>query len=296
MKSTDSYVHYIASKAGEDQYPLLLTTIGYQTIAPGQHYPPEGEHPDGYFFQKGYGRTLPEYQLVFIKEGRGTFRSTNCPQRPVSAGDIIILHPGEWHWYMPDKETGWTEYWVGFKSIDNDNFLSNLPFSLSHPVVHMQFQTEILSLYDNLIQISRHELDGFHYISAGIIAHIIGYIAYAMTNRKISNQFTISTMDKARALMRTYVGKNISPEQIAGELGVGYSWFRQTFREVVGVSPAQYQQQLRLMRAEFLLTNPAISVADIAFELGFANANQFSTFFKLHKHTTPLAYRKTLNR
>ena len=293
MKTENSYVHYIASSPDDAQYPLVTTTVGYQTILPGQHYPPEGEHPDGYFFQKGYGRTLPEFQFVFIAEGSGIFRSTHCSERKVAAGDLILLFPGEWHWYMPDKATGWTEYWVGFKPQNDAAFLSNMPFSLYKPIVHMQFQTELISLYDSLIHITQHEIDGFQFICAGIVLNMGGYIAYSIAGPRVSNQSIINTMDKARALMRTYVGKNVSPEQIAAELGVGYSWFRQTFRSIVGVSPAQYQQQLRLMRAEFLLTNPAISVAEIAFELGFANANQFSTFFKLHKNQTPLSYRKS---
>lgn len=292
IKNKDSYVHYIANKPETDQYTIQITTVGYQTIKQNEPYPPGGAHPDGYFFQKGYGRVLPEYQLVYIAEGKGFFQSSHCPRTLVEEGTLFVLFPGEWHDYTPLSKTGWKEYWVGFHVAELSSFLTNLPITYERPLVRLDMKTEIVSLFDELMHISEHELDGFQYICSGIIGHLIGYIAYYSTSKVFTNRITIDIMDKARALMRSYVGKNVSPELIAQELGVGYSWFRQTFKEVVGISPAQYQQQLRLMRAEFLLTNPSASVADVAFELGFANANQFSTFFKHNKHITPLAFRK----
>ena len=33
---------------------------------------------------------------------------------------MILLFPGEWHSYYPDRETGWDEYWVGFRGIHID--------------------------------------------------------------------------------------------------------------------------------------------------------------------------------
>ena len=26
-----------------------------------------------------------------------------------------MLFPDVWHWYAPEKDTGWDEYWVGMK-------------------------------------------------------------------------------------------------------------------------------------------------------------------------------------
>ena len=33
---------------------------------------------------------------------------------------MILLFPGEWHSYYPDSETGWDEYWVGFRGVHID--------------------------------------------------------------------------------------------------------------------------------------------------------------------------------
>lgn len=47
----------------------------------------------------------------------------------MKAGTVISLFPGEWHSYHPDDETGWDEYWVGFKGAYIDDRVANPLFS-----------------------------------------------------------------------------------------------------------------------------------------------------------------------
>ena len=81
-------------------------------------------------------------------------------------------------------------------------------------------------------------------------------------------------------------------EAIARELGVSYSWFRKTFKEYTGISPAQYQLQQRLLKAKEMLTGTDINISDIAYALKFVNTGQFSTFFKHKEGVTPSDFRK----
>ena len=81
-------------------------------------------------------------------------------------------------------------------------------------------------------------------------------------------------------------------EAIARELGVSYSWFRKTFKEYTGISPAQYQLQQRLLKAKEMLTGTDINISDIAYALKFVNTGQFSTFFKHNECVTPSDFRK----
>lgn len=294
MKKQDSYVHYMTTASELDQRGIICTTVGYQTILPHQNYPPVGSHPEGYYFQKGYGRRLPEYQVVYIAEGNGFFESEHVKRQYVSAGQCFLLFPNEWHEYAPSRESGWKEYWVGFRGKFACQFLEEMMLSTENPIVRIHNHVRFISLFDEIIHNSEYELSGYQLLCSGMVCYMLGIMSWAQHRTYNINQSVAQTIDKSQALMRQYIGKNISPEQIAKELGVGYSWFRQTFKKLVGASPAQYQQLLRLQRAEFLLTNPTLSVADIAYELGFANPNQLSTFFRQHKRCTPLDFRQTL--
>ena len=121
--------------------------------------------------------------------------------------------------------------------------------------------------------------------------HILGSIVFYLTERSFQQKEFVKVIDDARGIMKASIGKNISPEQIAQQLGVGYSWFRRIFKEYTGISPAQYQQQLRLAEAKERLANGTSSISTIAYDLGFANSNQLSTFFRQHEGISPRTFR-----
>ena len=91
--------------------------------------------------------------------------------------------------------------------------------------------------------------------------------------------------------MRDRIFDNPSPEDIAKELGLGYTWFRRTFKEYVGSSPGRYQLQLKHLKAKEMLINSHYSISEIAFNLGFENISQFSTFFKKYEGVPPSSFR-----
>ncbi len=92
--------------------------------------------------------------------------------------------------------------------------------------------------------------------------------------------------------MKEQVEEPFRPEEIARQLGLGYSWFRRMFKEYTGVSPAHYQAQQKLLRAKELLTGTHLNITEIAYMLKFGNASQFSTFFKKREGVTPSGFRE----
>ena len=91
--------------------------------------------------------------------------------------------------------------------------------------------------------------------------------------------------------MRNDATAKISPEEVANRIGISYSLFRRIFKENMGTSPAQYQMDIRLKKAQELLTTTNYSIARIAEKLGFTDTAQFSTFFRKRQNMTPREYR-----
>ena len=88
------------------------------------------------------------------------------------------------------------------------------------------------------------------------------------------------------------VHKNISQEEIAQNIGLGYSLYRKKFKEYTGVSPAQYQIQLKVSRAKDLLIRSNQSLKEIAFALGFESPDYFCRLFKQKTGITPSEFRE----
>ena len=75
-------------------------------------------------------------------------------------------------------------------------------------------------------------------------------------------------------------------------MNVSYSNFRKLFKEFTGVSPALYQQDLRLQRAKELLTTTDLSIKQIAYQLRFESPDYFSSKFKIKTGMKPSDFRE----
>src|SRR5690606_10758355 len=106
-----------------------VTKVGYQEVPPCQKSSQNIKPPSNYNIQSQTGQILPEYQLIYITQGEGSFRSRNIKESKLKEGNILIIFPGEWHIYQPKLETGWCLYWVGFKGHRSDKLTEANCFS-----------------------------------------------------------------------------------------------------------------------------------------------------------------------
>jgi transcriptional regulator GlxA family with amidase domain len=65
-------------------------------------------------------------------------------------------------------------------------------------------------------------------------------------------------------------------DDIAQQASMSTSSFHQWFREITGMSPLQYQKQLRLQEARSILRNERIDVGTVSRRVGYESCSQFS--------------------
>ena len=283
---------YLSVGGNDEDWGIVVTTVGSQSIPPRSHYPP-AQHPDNYLFTPDKGRIINEYQLVYITNGSGWFSSQRQKKRQkVTPGTILLLFPNEWHSYAPDTSTGWDEYWVGFRGVHIDSRVKKGFFSEKEPVHMIGINSSIVGLYEDIIQIAQKEKAGYQQMISSIVLSILGTVYYKSKNHQYTDNYIVDKINEARNIIRNNSENMLSQEDIARQLGLGYSWYRRMFKEYTGVSPAQYQLQQKLMKAKELLTTTHHTVSEIAYMLHFENVCQFSTFFKKKEGITPSEFRK----
>jgi len=284
-------IKYFNISNNDEAWGIVVTTVGYQLIPSNSSYP-RSQHPDSHIFNPKNGRVLKEYQLIYISKGGGYFESKSCRRQRIEAGTMILLFPNEWHTYEPDKNTGWFEYWVGFRGIHIDKRVENGFFSPKTPVYKLGFSSSIIGLYEDIVNYAMEERTGYQQIISSIVLFILGTVYYKNRNATFNDSFVLNKMNEARTIMKQEIENNISPEEIAENLGMSYSWFRKMFKQYVDVSPAQYQANLKFLRSKELLDTTDMSITDIAYKLNFETASQFSTFFRKKEGIPPLQFRK----
>lgn len=281
---------YLTIGANDEAWGLVVTTVGEQSIAPHSDYPAM-QHPTAYNFRRTNGRTLEEYQLIYITEGSGFFESQSVPRQRVVAGSVILLFPNEWHNYAPDKQSGWSEFWIGFRGKLADSMVAGGFFSPQEPLINIGPSNSLMVLYRDAIRLAEREAMACQQLISGIVSHMLGHILYKSKNRSIGANYAEDIINEARQIMRERAHHTLRAEDIAKSLGVGYSWFRQNFKRLTGSSPVQYISRLLMSRAKELLVTESLSIAEIAYTLGFENAGQFSTSFRKMEGVTPRQFR-----
>ncbi len=88
------------------------------------------------------------------------------------------------------------------------------------------------------------------------------------------------------------LGRNISLAEIAANVEMSPFHFARLFKHSMGLAPHQYVLEQRIDRAKTLLSETALTLAEIAYRLGFASQSHFTAVFRRLTSTTPEAYRK----
>ena len=79
----------------------------------------------------------------------------------------------------------------------------------------------------------------------------------------------------------------ISLEELAYLSGRSLSSFKRDFQSIYGETPAKWIREKRLSKARQLLQSSQMSVADVAYSLGFENPTHFSRIFKQQYGISP---------
>lgn len=282
---------YLVANERDAKWGLTVSTVGYDDVDVNEPYPTKG-HADGYYFDMEKGRVLQEYQMLYLIEGEGVFRSTSMGEVHIKAGDIFLLFPGEWHSYGPITGSKWKSYWIGFKGKNMDDRVENGFLSAQKAVYHVGYSTSIIELYKLALASAHEEAAYCQQMLAGLVNHLIGMM-YSLERNIIlnKNHSHVKMISQARMRIREALESDLTIQQLADELGVSYSNFRKLFKQHTGLSPALYQQDLRLQRAKEMLSTTKMSIKEIAYRLNFESPDYFSSKFKLKTGMKPSEFR-----
>jgi transcriptional regulator GlxA family with amidase domain len=80
--------------------------------------------------------------------------------------------------------------------------------------------------------------------------------------------------------LKKHFREAFSVDDLARRVGMSASSFHQWFRNITGMSPLQYQKQLRLQEARSILRNERRDVANVSRRVGYESSSQFSREYR----------------
>jgi len=301
QSQNDNFFAYLPISENNLRWDIYLTGAGVAGIKPGSDYPPPG-HPVLYNFSWREGRVLPEYQILLIAEGEGIFQSDNMDPVPIGAGSIILLFPGVWHRYRPNKNSGWIEYWISWNGERLYRLMKKGVLNPADPVLHLPTSDKVRSVFERIIEhIRRNPTENANVLSAyamEILALSIenDHCAPAHKDTAIPAEYAHSVDDplvfKALQMIWNQSYRNLGVEQIVNGLPVSRRTLERKFATVMQRSIKSEITICRLTRAKHLLTNTQLPIKHIAYAVGFSHTDRMLQVFQKKLGTTPSEYRK----
>ncbi|MBN2712629.1 MAG: helix-turn-helix domain-containing protein [Planctomycetes bacterium] len=247
-------------------------------------------------------------ELVIVTEGKGE-HITPALSYPISRGDVFIVRESGSHGYES------TEDLVVINIIfDSDQMGAPLRELAELPGYHALFVCEpaqreqqsfggrlhltASELQRTLNSISRIESEleskepGYGMLVTAMFVRMVAFLAQAYSTKESPCAQELIRLGSALSHIETNVDGDILVEELARMSHLSPRQFHRVFRNVTGVSPLQYQLNLRVEKAKYSLAQSDESLTEIAFQTGFTDSNYFCRLFRQKTGMSPGAYRK----
>ncbi|HCX96537.1 Transcriptional regulator [uncultured spirochete] len=284
-----TFFRYLTYSDEDEQWEMVCTDAGYTEVPPYTIYPPNKEGHPRIFQRVAVGRTLNEYQIIYITKGEGVFE-TSGRHYDVKPGSIIMVFPGVRHFYKPVYEIGWMEYWVGFKGGHFELLRERGFLNPQEPFIEIGLQNNVLDLYNEIIAEVRDQKPLYQIVASSKILALIAEIN-ACARRRAQASHAAQVVEAAKCMMVEKIYGDIDINSIATALGISASRLNDIFKTYTSMTPYQYYIHIKIHAAKSLLEQGDLSVKEVAYRLGFEDQYHFSRLFKKKTGIAPSQWR-----
>ena len=220
-------------------------------------------------------------EIVLVLKGECEIEIPDLQWKAHGEPGAIFILPGTIpHNQINIKETT-TLYWI-FKT---DLFDAHHPLVISFPPKSVK--GKLINRWANDL----HQLESSGSSEPLLNSFLISILELIKQEITLQGNFS-PAIKEIKSYIQNHFMETISIETLANIAHLSESHLLARFKKEVGISPIQYQINLKLRKAKDLLTDPYLSVKEVALQCGFEDINYFGRLFRKHHQTSPGEWRK----
>lgn len=252
---------------------------GIQLVSCGHVFAKHGRE-----IHRPYGRK--DWLLFYIAKESDTFYLDNIETG--KPGSFIIFAPQEkqHHIYTGDKTAEF--YYVHFQC---DQLPPDISLSTSK-IYHTAFNRQVCDVFEEIMEETLRKQPLYEKLCIYKLLHL-----FTMLEREI---LCVNRPDKenfariARVVqhMNKFYDSDLTLKDYANMCTMSKYHFLRTFENIIGCSPIEYRNNIRLQHAADLLLEEKLTVEQISSLVGYSSASYFSSAFKRKYSLSPKQYQK----
>ena len=228
------------------------------------------------------------YIIEFVSAGAGTLMM-HGKRHELRPGSILVYGRGIPHQIMTSPDHTMIKYFVAFAGqTARDLLKENKPGS----VMQVTHPEQIQQIFDDLINIGLSDHANRAHLCTIALQYLVMKMGILSVPHGVVKSAGLATYQRCRRFIVMNYLEVDSLQSVAEACHLDLAYLCRLFQRFGRQSPAQYLQHLRMNRAVDLLQNSDRLVKEVAEELGFSDAYNFSRAFKRVFGVSPAFLRK----
>jgi len=256
---------------------LFITDIGF--------YPKAQFH----FRKRSIG--ISQHILIYCVDGKGWVKLRD-EEREVQSGQFLIVPANTVHQYGSDEDNPWSIYWLHFKGLLADDYVSILTERETEFVTAVNFSEERIRLFDSMYKTLE---SGYSNDNLGFINMCLWYFLSSFCYDDIFhapyNKAETDAIDLSVEYMQQNIGLPLTLKELAAQAHISPSHYGAVFKKKMGYPPLEYFNHIKIQKACQYLHFTNLQIKEIAYRLGINDPYYFSRFFSNIMGMSPLEYR-----
>ena len=222
------------------------------------------------------------YDSISIRlDGKARFESGGT-EFDVGIGDVLYLPKNRSYRQETEGETVLAIHFINYSFSQK-----NRP-----EVISVDNYDVIVKLVSEMYREWKEKKQGYRYKCISLFYNLLHQLNLQAHEDTLSS---VSRNEKLKAAI-SYIHSHYRSEQmniseLASMCAMSDTYFRKLFKEIHGVSPAQYVINLRLEYASQLLRSRLYTILEVSEKSGFNDVKYFSKLFKRHYGVSPSRFR-----
>lgn len=259
-----------------------------QTAKKLYYYPISAGH---FFCVKGYHLIRDNYDsllITHILSGTFTFVKDGSPIT-ARAGDTVILDCYKPHEYYTDNSL--ESVWVHISGGNSFDLFEEIERNSGNLVKCKDIQ-HVKNLLFGLFDCIRQEKPSSEIGMSLDIYKLFAELLNPLSPKAKGESSYEEDIREVKEYISENLNENLTVSKLAEIVSMSSSHFSRVFKQQTGVSPYDYVLLSRLNRAKYLLQQTDMTIASIAYDIGFNSESNFIYFFSENEGISPGKFRK----
>jgi len=228
------------------------------------------------------------YQLIYTHSGSGMIYLDNRMYE-LKPATMFLLDCRPYHYFFSNDAEGWEYSLIHFDG-GNSKYLCGLVESNSLLYNNMA-ASRAIQKFNRIFELSRNDSSAFEMVFHELMTELL--ISLCSEKTGAANPIDVpSWLSSVQSHIAEYYNQDIRVEELAKMAYLSPSRFAHRFKELVGVSPIEYQYTIRISYAKDYLDTTNMPLDEICEKVGFHNEANFYARFKQSVGVPPGKYRK----